>query len=344
MISEPIPEQLSGKPIARPGALVISLDFELHWGVRDQREVAAYRDNLLGVREVVPAMLDLFTRRGIHATWATVGFLFFENRKELLAGLPDLRPQYVQRQLSPYDVLDTIGDDEQNDPFHYAPSLIRQIAVAAGQEIGSHTFSHYYCLEQGQNAVTFRADLEAACRAAARFDVELKSLVFPRNQFRHEYLSVLGEMGFECYRGNLRSFLYEARSNDEEALWRRGVRFLDAYVPISGTNSYPYPRRVSGQLCDVPASRFLRPVNMSPHAALRRLHLSRILRDLSFAARTGRAYHLYWHPHNFGADPRSNLEFLNAILEHFSKLREKHGMLSLNMGEIAALASKSVPA
>ena len=171
----------------------------------------------------------------------------------------------------------------------------------------------------------------------------MKSLVFPRNQFRYEYLGVLREMGFESYRGNLRSFLCEERSNGEEALWRRGVRLLDSYVPISGTNSYTYPRRVPGEPCDVPASHFLRPVSRGTHA-FGRLQLSRIKRDLSFAARTGRVYHLWWHPHNFGADPRTNLEFLSMIFEHFSKLRDKYGMLSLNMDEVAARAVNGVPA
>ncbi len=55
------------------GTFVISLDFELHWGVRDHRTVADYRENLLGVRRVVPALLSLFSEFGIHATWATVG-------------------------------------------------------------------------------------------------------------------------------------------------------------------------------------------------------------------------------------------------------------------------------
>ena len=59
------------------GALVISLDFELHWGVRDKRPVdGPYRENLLGAREAIPQMLDLFEEFGVAATWATVGFLF----------------------------------------------------------------------------------------------------------------------------------------------------------------------------------------------------------------------------------------------------------------------------
>ena len=35
------------------GALVISLDFELLWGVRDKRTIADYGPNILGVRKAV---------------------------------------------------------------------------------------------------------------------------------------------------------------------------------------------------------------------------------------------------------------------------------------------------
>ena len=70
----------------RPGALVISLDFELHWGVRDHvaRGDALYQ-RLPEARHAVEDMLTLFGARHIRATWATVGFLFASNRRELEA-------------------------------------------------------------------------------------------------------------------------------------------------------------------------------------------------------------------------------------------------------------------
>jgi hypothetical protein len=74
------------------GALVISLDFELHWGVRDKRSVADYRENLLGARRAVPAMLALFAEFGVRATWAIVGLLFAVSRREMLERLPARRP------------------------------------------------------------------------------------------------------------------------------------------------------------------------------------------------------------------------------------------------------------
>jgi len=119
------------------GAFVISLDFELYWGVRDRLTVDDYRHNLLGVRSVVPRLLDLFGSYQIHATWATVGFLFFDSREALLDGCPRQQPQYLNPKLSPYPHLEQIGSNEEQDPFHFAPSVIKQIASSPGQEIAT---------------------------------------------------------------------------------------------------------------------------------------------------------------------------------------------------------------
>ena len=68
----------------KQGIFIISLDFELNWGVHDVFPLERYGENLLGAREAIPRMLELFQRFDIHATWATVGMLYFENKKELL--------------------------------------------------------------------------------------------------------------------------------------------------------------------------------------------------------------------------------------------------------------------
>jgi peptidoglycan/xylan/chitin deacetylase (PgdA/CDA1 family) len=66
------------------GAMVIYLDFELHWGVRDHAPpTRPYRENLDGARAAIPAMLRLFEEFDVRATWATVGFLFAQSRDEI---------------------------------------------------------------------------------------------------------------------------------------------------------------------------------------------------------------------------------------------------------------------
>lgn len=131
------------------GILVISLELELYWGVHDTHPLDSYRVNILGVRQVVPRLLTLFQDVGIHATWATVGFVFFESHQDLRRAVPDRLPAYPQRSSSAYEYLAHLPPHgtEATDPIHYGASLVRLIQQSPGQEIGTHTFSHYRCLE-----------------------------------------------------------------------------------------------------------------------------------------------------------------------------------------------------
>jgi len=127
--------------MGKPGILVVSLDFELFWGIRDFARLAEHRERLIRVRGVVPRVLELFRQYGVHATWATVGMLFCSSDAELRRYLPDRLPAYADPSQSPYGDLAQIGRNEFEDPFHLAPSLIEAIRSAPNQEIGSHTFS-----------------------------------------------------------------------------------------------------------------------------------------------------------------------------------------------------------
>ena len=84
------------------GIFTVSLDFELYWGIRDKRSIEQYKHNLQGVRKAVPEMLRLFSDNDIHATWATVGFIFFNDADDLNRNIPKLLPTYHREELSPY--------------------------------------------------------------------------------------------------------------------------------------------------------------------------------------------------------------------------------------------------
>src|SRR5918997_7150761 len=108
------------------GALVISLDFERHWGVRDKEPVnGSYKANLEGEWEVIPRILKTFREFEVAATWAAVGFLFADSREQMENHSPSLRPSYRNKELYPYE--EEVGTSEDEDPFHYAPSLIEMI-------------------------------------------------------------------------------------------------------------------------------------------------------------------------------------------------------------------------
>jgi peptidoglycan/xylan/chitin deacetylase (PgdA/CDA1 family) len=319
---------------AVPGTFTISLDFELFWGVHDKRTLEDYGRNILGAREAIPRMLDLFQRYGIHCTWATVGFLFFDDKEELLQYLPHERPRYANPALSPYPRIASIGPTERQDPYHFGLSLVRRIKDCPDQEIGTHTFSHYYCLEDGQTRETFRADLEAARRSAARLGIKLRSLVFPRNQFSADYLGVCRDAGIAAVRGNQRFWLYRSEGEANETLVKKIGRRLDHYLPLSGHNGVTAEPDSFG-IVNIRSSRFLLAVpNRSK--AFGALCQRRITAGMTNAATTGRIFHLWWHPHNFGSHVDDNTAILRRILEHYRALAEQHGMVSRNMGEIAA--------
>jgi len=316
----------------KPG-LIISLDLELYWGMRHKVCLDDCKNNLLAVRSIIPSLLKLFDKYKIHATWASVGLLFFENRHDLIKGLPAKHPAYSDKRLLPYNDINGIGLNEKQDPFHYASSLIKLIASYDNQEIATHTFSHYCCLEQGQDKDAFRHDLKSALEVAKRYNISIESIVFPYNQINNQYLSVCEEMGIKSYRGNESSWIYEAKKQEDESLIKRVLRLADAYFNITGHNAYSL--NSASHIINIPSSRFLRPYS-AYLKFLEPFRLCRILSDMNYAAKNNLIYHLWSHPRNFGYGDNieKNISFLRKILDHFLSLQEKYGMQSLNMQEL----------
>ena len=230
------------------------------------------------------------------------------------------------------------GNDETDDPYHYANSLVKKIVQTAFQELSTHTFSHYYCLEPGQTPQQFYYDLVAARKLLERENVNGVSIVFPRNQYNEAYLEQCYKTGFYCYRGNYPSWIYAAEAKSTESRWKRAARFLDSYLPLAGQR-YVKAEQSKG-LVNVPASCFLRPYNKR-FSFLESLRLRRIKKEMEAAARKKAIYHLWWHPHNFGKDMDRNFANLQIILDHFDKLAAKYGMVSMNMKEIYEQVKRS---
>lgn len=329
------------------GYFVISLDFELFWGMTDKETLASYGEHVRGEQTAIPHMLTIFESYGIHATWATVGMLMARNKQELLSLLPPvhMRPIYSDPRMSTYTYFETatIGESEEDDPYHFGNSLVRAVLDTPHQEIGNHTFSHYYCLDGETNKPEiFMRDLEAHRAIARTYGVETTSIIFPRNQTTEETLRVCGEMGLTAYRGNETHFLYKPRKDSEQKLWIRGLRLLDHYINISGHHTYPLPTKVTG-LINIPASRFLRSWNTRLRF-LEWLRIRRIKKSMTYAAKRGEVFHLWWHPHNFGMNHTENLRVLDTLLRHFVYLKERYGFASANMKDISEIVETQTTA
>ncbi len=319
------------------GILTVSLDFELYWGLRDKKTIAEYEENLNGVKRSIERMLDVFHKYDIHATWATVGFLFAKDIEELKALSPVKKPIYLNNNLNPYAYIE--NNKVLDARYHFTPELIEKISKYRNQEIATHTFSHYYCLEDGQTQSEFNSDIESAIKIAKTKGLSIESLIFPRNQWNDSYLPDLCKHGINSYRGNEKSWLYKAVDETQENLVRRALRLLDAYINLSGANSYSIDSINNIKPYNIPSSRFLRPVSKKL-AVFEGLRKRRIVNAIKKAARNNEIFHLWWHPHNFGGSIDENIEFLESILFAYSEMNKTYGMKSLNMKEISKLIAE----
>jgi len=297
----------------------------------------AYAD-LAATRPVVTELAALFADRGVRATWATVGFLFASSADEISAHRPAVRPRYSRGELDPYG--EPVADDESVDPEHLAGSLVRELAATTGQEVASHTFSHFYCLEDGSDEASLRADLAAAQSIAGRFGLVLTSLVLPRNQWNPRYARAIRESGFNCFRGPQPGRGHQPEAQNDHTAADRVARLIDSYGGLTPPPTVAWdqvPR--SDGLCDIPASAFLRPY--SPRRrALEELKRRRLVSGLRDAARRGRIFHLWWHPHNFARYPVENFTLLQRLLDEFGRLSHNEGMVSLSMRDAAAFVQE----
>lgn len=315
-------------PEIYPPVFTISLDFELHWGRFDKTNIRGNEAYYLGARKAIPEILQVFKEYQIEATWAAVGMLFAKDVQEWENFSPVDKPSYKHQRFSAYHWLKTSPIAVEHI---FAPDLIEKILQAVGQELGSHTFSHYYTLADGQTANQFREDLQAVQHIAQEnYGVTLNSLVFPRNQLNIKYLEICKEEGFAVIRSNPKNWYWKDTS--QENLIKKIFRTGDAIIPTGKKSSYTIPsiEVKNNSPLMLPASRFFRPYHPQ-RALLNRWKIQRICNEMTYAAQQKEVYHLWWHPHNFGLYTRESILELKEVLNHFDKLRSQYDMVSLNM-------------
>lgn len=292
------------------GALCISIDLELLWGVWDNAPTPADRDCGALERVICRELVALFERHDIAATWATVGRLLDD-----APGFDGLR-----------------GDRS----CWFAPDIVEAVRRSGvGHELASHSHSHLYFGVSSAEDVA--ADLARAALVHERHALPFTSFVFPRNQLGH--LPALRAAGLRVYRshdaGMLRWFdrhapaLRSAANFAEKAL-ALPPPVVDAVVDAHG-------------LVDVPSSMLL----IGRNGVRRAIHPAALVRKLSSglrrAAEEGRVFHLWFHPSNFYRARDAQLEVLGACLREASELRRSGQLDVLRMCDFVERAEASAP-
>jgi hypothetical protein len=218
--------------------------------------------------------------------------------------------------------------------YYSGIASIKKISLVPNQEIATHTYSHFYCLEEGSSVDAFSKDLEMAVNISKENGFETKSIVFPRNQYDKSFLEICSKMGIKAYRGTESSWVQRSRNQNELKIIHRVIRFMDSYLNLTGTNIYKRLETNNQQLINIPASFFLRPFNHKL-SCFESLKIRRLKNSMLRAAREGSLFHLWWHPHNFGKNLEENMIQLESILIYYSELKYEYGMLSKTMNEVA---------
>lgn len=301
------------------GSFCISLDYELSWGIIEKDNLESYKiTNVANAKDVANRLLNTFEEHNIRATWAIVGIMLTEGKTNLVK---HMKINYLNGNMCPYShVID-------NPDYYYENEVINRIIEIESQELASHTFSHFYVNEQGQEIKDFKNDLELFKLITQPYINTVTSIVFPRNQISNNYILECSNFNYLAFRGVLEKVQFKNR------YFGKVINFLDSFINVLGFSSYKLnynSDRVHGML-NIKASRFLRPC--FGNYLLRRLHLKRIKSEMTYAAKNNEVYHLWWHPHNFGNHSENAFYFLSEIIKHYKLLENKYGFQSRNMND-----------
>jgi len=350
------------------GALCISIDVELAWGIWDKPSADYHERCARYETMIVRRLVALFEVYEVSATWAIVGRL-------------------LERDGS------AASSTVHGDRIWYAPEVIEQIQRArVPQDIGSHSYGHVYFGETPRDAL--RRDLAAARRVHDAHGLPFTSFVFPRNQVAH--LDLLREAGVGVFRSTDRGWHMAVRDRlgagagrvanladkllpippsavqpidhlpgeDAGGLPGEGVGGLPGEgvggLPGEGVGGSPgeeaggSPGEEAGGspgedvggspkhraaapshavLVELPSSMLL----MARNGLRRAIHPASIIGKarlgLGVARRTGGIFHLWFHPSNFYYEPERQLATLEGIVAAAAALRDR-GQL-----EIRAMSS-----
>lgn len=306
------------------GYFVISLDFELIWGLAgwNKKQIDSYLPNLQNATKALKYIIATLSKYKIKCTIGYVGFMGYQSVDDLISHLPQILPQYENMSFSSVHSLIPLINVIYPKELFFCPTILKELEAEPLIELASHTFSHYYCLEKGQNEEAFRQDIQ---KAQEQGNGKLHSIIYPRNQVSQRYLKICKENGFTHYRGNLPNLLYKAKKTTSRYSLTGALRFLDTYINLFGHHCFKAQEHEG--LINIPGSYFLRPY-CHKLKILEKIKLRRIKSSMHYAATHNQIFHLWWHPHNFGLNLQENIQELEELCIYYKYLEKKYSYSS----------------
>ena len=296
-------------------AFVISIDTEMAWGLVHRPNLDYRYDR---EREHLSRLTALFDRFDVPATWAVVGHLMLDECAPV-DGVkhPEIhRPDYDWFEGDWFDA-DPCSDRDAA-PTWYGPDVVELIRSAeVDHEIATHGFSHIVAGDPGCSRLTFDSEMRAALAVAAEREIEITSIVHPRNRIGH--LDVLVEHGITAYRGR-------RPSAEPVGLPQRVIDLL-----VGSERTAVRPAREDG-IWNLPATILY---DVDARHRTWRLWIRQVERRLDQAVARRSLFHLWFHPHNLRDHPDAAFAGLERILTAATRHRDAGRLDTVTMGQLA---------
>jgi peptidoglycan/xylan/chitin deacetylase (PgdA/CDA1 family) len=311
----------------KSGVFVISIDLELAWKACDRPLTDRYMQTVGRERDIVKAILDLFSAYRISATWALVGHLLL-SECEWSGGLvhPEIpRPVIKNENRDWFYQHPPAGD---HDSLWHAFDIVDTLKkVQPKQELGSHSFCHLPYSESRTNRQAVQADIERAKGLHEAHGIPYHAFVFPRNQVG--FKDLLARSGIRVYRGLTHRWYYSIPSDYLIRLFNLS-RF---YLGLTPRTVRPY--RDTYGMINVPDSvLFIGRDGLRRFISPRKLTRT-LISGLDRAVRRREIFHLWFHPSNFAFRSEEQIGILESVLKYADQLRGQGVLDILTMGETA---------
>jgi len=309
------------------GVFIVSVDTELGWGCTSLRDLVRYIPRLKQTRSAISAILEMCERYQVSFTWALVGALLLnhDNTHQKRKIIPAHIPWAVNHHSGNHEV-------PLDDTYlWYGRDIVDTIRnCRAAQEIGCHSFFHISYNEKNCSVGAAASDLEHCRMAFEALGLAYTTFVFPFNKVGH--LTLLPPHGFICYRGA--ELNTQSRPNFLTPFLRT---FRLLYRLFAGPSAFR-PTMKCRELVNIQASMLFRVPEIKSLKVWRiilNLQVRSAKQGLLKAARTGKVFHLWFHPYQFGHRTTQMLEALDEILALAFRLRSGNKLEVLTMGQLA---------
>ena len=301
----------------KKAVFTLSLDCEGLWGVADHLNESTKAINQNSLAEVYTYISDVLSHYSISATYAFTS-LFTQDEASILK-YKDSIDSRVSTNDRWYRYISQMLADQNFDGWLGRDFYLQ--ARSAEHEIGWHGFTHHPLSADTHESIV-KYELEESLRIAKQENLNLKSIVFPRNDIGH--LKLFFSDGFKCYRKGIieQSKLYS----------NKYYRVLDEFNIFKASESFPIVNE--NILAALPAGYFLNwpsgPRKIIPTSVTNKKWSNL----LSSASKKHQQVHMWFHPHNMITAPKMRDSF-EYIIKKVSKGVAKGDLLNLTMKDFS---------